>query len=139
MDKIITNTYANIAHKVSKSLRKHNTSPLLSQLQKTPQLEPLNKWREMKKTTKKRSPVHELHKTNEIGSFKSTKVNMSSKQKTNKSSMTDTKEYSVDDLFNNPTVISSIMDNYYKNYVYTGQVTTEKQKILDCLSDAMDH
>lgn len=47
--------------------------------------------------------------------------------------------HSVNDLFNNPKYISSIISNYNKNYVYTGHVSNEPQKHLDCLSDVVDY
>ena len=92
--------------------------------------------------TKKRSPSIVLRLQNSIPkekrSHRTASVKMSNKPHKLKSVETTTSKYSVDDLFNNPTLISSILDNYHKNYVYSGQVTTEKQKNLDCLSDAFD-
>lgn len=70
---------------------------------------------------------------------RSSSVKISNKPLKLQSVETTTSGHSVEDLFNNPTLISSTLDNYHKNYVYSGHVTTEKQKILDCLSDALDH
>ena len=93
--------------------------------------------------TKKRSPSLVLRLQNSIPKEKrsprSGSVKMSNKPQKLQSVETTTSGHSVEDLFNNPTLISSILDNYHKNYVYSGHVTTEKQKKLDCLSDTLDH
>ena len=93
--------------------------------------------------TKKRSPSLKLKLQNstpkENRSPRSSSVKISNKSLKLQSVETTTSGHSVEDLFNNPTLISSTLDNYHKNYVYSGHVTTEKQKILDCLSDALDH